>query len=193
MEIEAITSVTLGESQEDGDPIWYAWAGIGELTPDQVYIRETKIGAIAVLGTEGAPTEGEINAPGITRDTVPGRNHAYEATYDREKIAGETVCTVTNRRLGNVDLTVTKDWRDGGGDGVGELQAALENTPGLTLAVKLKIAASDDTEGQFKIYQKDGFGYVNLGGGDVQIQDRSERRVSSIQPILHGRYEVQLP
>ena len=181
---EVIVSVTLGESQEDGDPIWYAWAGIGELTPDQVYIRETKIGAIAVLGTEGAPTEGEINAPGITRDTVPGRNHAYEATYDREKIAGETVCTVTNRRLGNVDLTVTKDWRDGGGDGVGELQAALENTPGLTLAVKLKIAASDDTEGQFKIYQKDGFGYVNLGGGDVQIQDRRERRVSSIQPIL---------
>ena len=51
-----------------------------------------------------------------------------------------------------MDLTVTKDWRDGGGDGVGELQAALENTPGLTLAVKLKIAASDDTEGQFKIY-----------------------------------------
>ena len=181
---EVIVSVTLGESQEDGDPIWYAWAGIGELTPDQVYIRETKIGATAVLGTEGAPTEGEINAPGITRDTVPGRNHAYEATYDREKIAGETVCTVTNRRLGNVDLTVTKDWRDGGGDGVGELQAALENTPGLTLAVKLKIAASDDTEGQFKIYQKDGFGYVNLGGGDVQIQDRRERRVSSIQPIL---------
>lgn len=81
-------------------PIWYAWAGIGELTPDQVYIRETKIGAIAVLGTEGAPTEGEINAPGITRDTVPGRNHAYEATYDREKIAGETVCTVTNRPAG---------------------------------------------------------------------------------------------
>lgn len=181
---QAITFVTLGESQEDGDPIWYAWAGIGELTPDQVYIRETKIGATAVLGTEGAPTEGEINAPGITRDTVPGKNHAYEATYDREEIAGETVCTVTNRRLGNVDLTVTKDWRDGGGDGVGELQAALENTPGLTLAVKLKIAASDDTEGQFKIYQKDGFGYVNLGGGDVQIQDRSERRVSSIQPIL---------
>ena len=181
---EVIVSVTLGESQEDGDPIWYAWAGIGELTPDQVYIRETKIGATAVLGTEGAPTEGEINAPGITRDTVPGRNHAYEATYDREEIAGETVCTVTNRRLGNVDLTVTKDWRDGGGDGVGELQAALENTSGLTLAVKLKIAASDDTEGQFKIYQKDGFGYVNLGGGDVQIQDRSERRVSSIQPIL---------
>lgn len=181
---QAITFVTLGESQEDGDPIWYAWAGIGELTPDQVYIRETKIGATAVLGTEGAPTEGEINAPGITRDTVPGKNHAYEATYDREEIAGETVCTVTNRRLGNVDLTVTKDWRDGGGDGVGELQAALENTSGLTLAVKLKIAASDDTEGQFKIYQKDGFGYVNLGGGDVQIQDRSERRVSSIQPIL---------
>ena len=181
---QAITFVTLGESQEDGDPIWYAWAGIGELTPDQVYIRETKIGATAVLGTEGAPTEGEINAPGITRDTVPGRNHAYEATYDREEIAGETVCTVTNRRLGNVDLTVTKDWRDGGGDGVGELQAALENTSGLTLAVKLKIAASDDTEGQFKIYQKDGFGYVNLGGGDVQIQDRRERRVSSIQPIL---------
>lgn len=55
-------------------------------------------------------------------------------------------------RLGNVDLTVTKDWRDGGGDGVGELQAALENTPGLTLAVKRRSPPSDDTEGQFKIY-----------------------------------------
>ena len=182
---QAITFVTLGESQEDGDPIWYAWAGIGELYAGPgLHPGDQKSERLRSLGTEGAPTEGEINAPGITRDTVPGRNHAYEATYDREKIAGETVCTVTNRRLGNVDLTVTKDWRDGGGRRRGELQAALENTSGLTLAVKLKIAASDDTEGQFKIYQKDGFGYVNLGGGDVQIQDRSERRVSSIQPIL---------
>ena len=74
-------------------------------------------------------TEGEINAPGITRDTVPGRNHAYEATYDREEIAGETVCTVTNRRLGNVDLTVTKDWRDGGGDGVGEPRQPWRTPP----------------------------------------------------------------
>ena len=181
-----IISVTLGEPQEDGDPIWYAWAVIGEFEPNEVYIRETKIGETAVTGVGGPPTEGEINTPGITRDTVTGQNHKYEATYSREQVAGETVCTVTNRRLGNVDLTVTKDWRDGGGDGVGELQAALGKTSGLALAVKLKIAASDDAGGEFEIYQEDGYGYVDLGGEGVPIQDRDGKQVSSVQPILTG-------
>ena len=92
--------------------------------------------------------------------------------------------TVTNRRLGNVDLTVTKDWRDGNGEGVDALQAAMAGT-GLTLAVKLEISASDDAENAFRIYDDEqGNGHVTLGGEDVPIMDNEGQPVSSVQPIL---------
>ena len=48
--------------------------------------------------------------------------------YSRDTIAGTEFLTVTNRRLGNIDLTVTKQWLDGKGSVREELLAELEKT-----------------------------------------------------------------
>ncbi|HJB77487.1 MAG TPA: Cna B-type domain-containing protein, partial [Candidatus Oscillibacter avistercoris] len=163
-------TVTLGETQDGEDPVWYEWVALPEnIKAADVYIRETGIGTVGKV-------ELSQDADGSFRDKVTGENHTYEATYDSENVANEIVWTVTNRRLGNVDLTVTKDWRDGNGEGVDALQAAMAGT-GLTLAVKLEISASDGTY----IIGKD---YVNLGGEDVPIKDNKDQPVSSVQPIL---------
>lgn len=166
-----IDSVILGDTAEESqDPVWYEWVALPEdIKAADVYIRETGIGA-------GGKVELSQDADGSFRDKVTGENHTYEATYDSENVANEIVWTVTNRRLGNVDLTVTKDWRDGNGEGVDALQTAMAGT-GLTLAVKLVISASDGT---YTI----GEDYVNLGGEDVPIKDNEDRPVSSVQPIL---------
>lgn len=163
-------TVTLGETQDGEDSVWYEWVALPEnIKAADVYIRETGIGTVGKV-------ELSQDADGSFRDKVTGENHTYEATYDSENVANEIVWTVTNRRLGNVDLTVTKDWRDGNGEGVGALQTAMAGT-GLTLAVKLEISASDGTY----IIGKD---YVNLGGEDVPIKDNVDQPVSSVQPIL---------
>lgn len=159
-----IDSVILGDTAEESqDPVWYEWVALPKGTSaEDVYIRETGIGA-------GGKVELSQDADGSFRDKVTGENHTYEATYDSENVANEIVWTVTNRRLGNVDLTVTKDWLDA-------LQTAMAGT-GLTLAVKLEISASDGTY----IIGKD---YVNLGGENVFIQNDLGETVFSIQPIL---------
>ena len=163
-------TVTLGETQDGEDPVWYEWVALPEdIKAADVYIREAGIGTVGKV-------ELSQDADGSFRDKVTGENHTYEATYDSENVANEIVWTVTNRRLGNVDLTVVKDWRDGNGEGVDALQAAMAGT-GLTLAVKLEISASDGTY----IIGKD---YVNLGGENVFIQNDLGETVFSIQPIL---------
>lgn len=166
-----IDSVILGDTAEESqDPVWYEWVALPEdIKAADVYIRETGIGA-------GGKVELSQDADGSFRDKVTGENHTYEATYDRENVANEIVWTVTNRRLGNVDLTVVKDWRDGNGEGASALQTAVAGT-GLTLAVKLEISASDGT---YTI----GENYVNLGGENVFIQNDLGETVFSIQPIL---------
>ncbi len=42
-------------------------------------------------------------------------NHKYEVSYSVETVEGLKFYTAENRRLGNVDLTVTKEWTDGDG------------------------------------------------------------------------------
>ena len=174
-----IDSVILGDTAgESQDPVWYEWVALPEdIKAADVYIRETGIGA-------GGKVELSQDADGSFRDKVTGENHTYEATYDSENVANEIVWTVTNRRLGNVDLTVVKDWRDGNGEGVDALRTAMAGT-GLTLAVKLEISASDDAENAFRIYDDEqGNGHVTLGGEDVPIRDNKGQPVSSVQPIL---------
>ncbi len=174
-----IDSVILGDTAgESQDPVWYEWVALPEdIKAADVYIRETGIGA-------GGKVELSQDADGSFRDKVTGENHTYEATYDSENVANEIVWTVTNRRLGNVDLTVVKDWRDGNGEGVDALRTAMAGT-GLTLAVKLEISASDDAENAFRIYDDEqGNGHVTLGGEDVPIMDNKGQPVSSVQPIL---------
>ena len=146
------------------DGVWYGYIGIGNHPPDEVYILETLVGSTQVplttyfLGDTSQPNYTSPEKPveydpdgSYTAIQYETEYHRYEATYSRVTIEGTEFLTVTNRRLGNIDLTVTKQWLDGEGSIRAELLTELEKTRGnrdpaqqLYLAIRLDFEGSED-------------------------------------------------
>ena len=182
----------IAETELNEGNVWFDWVGIGEIEPDNVYILETKVGNANVpLSEENsnvpqAPIE--YDEKGYTAIQYDTENHKYEATYFKKTLGRETVYTVNNRRLGNVDLTVTKDWKDGNGAKRDALEKALEKG-GLTLAVQLQFADHSNGDG----YQITNNGLnkpdtisVAKNGHPVAIKDNSGENASSLQSVPFG-------
>ena len=192
------------------------------VTVDDLYVVETSVGSEdvkhyleegsfnkeALYGTEGKP--GGVGADEQVFD-VTTEHHRYQVTYAYQKNettqgdAGgvQGTFTVTNRRLGNIDLTVEKTWVDGEKTGdtvVQEIAAELEriaedNTTGkrkLALVFRLEFADETKTEDG-----NDGDGWeitysgfdakddtVRVGGEKVFIYDENETQTSSEQVII---------
>ena len=170
--------VVLGE-----DGVWQQLVGIGTLETKDVYILETKVGGKDIplqsytLGSEQSPNY-DPKAP--ERDTAiqfAGTYHNYEATYLDKKIENEHCYIVTNRRLGRIDLTVTKAWIDGDRQATKALQAALEKE-NMALALRL----------EFDCEVKEGYvigtDSVTLGGQALPIEDAAGNRTQSVQILL---------
>ena len=193
-----ISSVTLR------DGVWYDYIGIGSYTADEVYILETQVGGKDVplttyyLNSGASPNYTQPKAPAeydpdgtYTAIQYKTEHHRYEATYSRDTIAGTEFLTVTNRRLGNIDLTVTKQWLDGDGSVREELLAELEKTQeNPDLAQRLYLAIRLDFEGSEDYYSitRSGVGMpdsVTIGSLDnqVAILDRNGNAVSSVQIV----------
>lgn len=201
---EKIDTVTLGKNA-----MWYQIVGIGEHEPDDVYILETKMGNEDVPlqqvyvdpSNPGAATPDYDNPEEPVLKTENGENyttiqfagpdHYYEATYSMSTFAGyEDVFTVTNRRLGIIDLTVTKTWVDGDNSETELLMDALaENN--LALALYLKF--DPDFVPEDNEYKID---YVNntitLGNEVVDIRDNTGKKGTgkAIQPITWDQAET---
>lgn len=195
---KAISSVTL----QDG--VWYGYIGIGSYTADEVYILETQVGGKDVplttyyLDSGASPNYTQPKAPAeydpdgtYTAIQYETEYHRYEATYSRDTIAGTEFLTVTNRRLGNIDLTVTKQWLDGEGSVREELLAELEKTwensdpaSQLYLAIRLDLVGGED---YYKITRNgpDKADTITVGNPDnqVKILDRDGNRASSLQIV----------
>ena len=170
--------VTLGE-----DGVWQQLVGIGGLETEDVYILETKVGGNRVplqsytLGSEEEPSD-EPQAPeDRTAIQFAGAYHNYEATYSDKKIENEHCYIVTNRRLGRIDLTVTKEWIDGDRQATEALQAALAEK-NMALALRL----------EFDCEVKEGYvigtDSVTLGGQSLFIEDAAGNRTQSVQILL---------
>lgn len=182
-------TVTLGDS---GD--WYALVSIGNRNPADVYILETKVGTTDVpISTLPSTSSGtKPNLPGSTQFQT--EHHKYEATYSFEELkptesTNKTIpCfTVTNRRLGNIRLTITKDWKDGDGEKRKTLKEELEDA-GLELAVRLDFASMS----QDSSYEITRTGYMDDSAGDTvtisegnptPIQNNTDDPVASIQQL----------
>ena len=149
------------------DNVWSALVSIGHLDPaTDVYIRELKVGETDVYAAAGAPTADD---PYPAHHRFATQYHTYDVTYAApQQVANDYIYTATNRRLGNVNLTVTKTWLDGGGAWRERLAAAL-NGAGLTLALQLDFANG----------AKDGFaidyaaGTVTVGADALPVMDQS--------------------
>lgn len=189
---DLVNSVTLGEND-----VWDALVGIGSLDPkEDVYILETQVGDTEVplseynLDSDAAPNFKDPEEPG--EDTViqyETENHKYEATYYQQQVEGETIYTVDNRRLGNVNLKATKKWVDGK-DTNGTRKALKEalDEEGFSLALKLNFSEMTVQEEYYKItragYQNGGSDTVTIApNSPTQIRDAQGNKVSSIQKI----------
>lgn len=171
--------VVLGE-----DGVWQQLVGIGTLETDEVYILETKVGEKDIplqsytLGSGEEPSD-EPQAPdGNTAIQFAGAYHNYEATYLDKKIENEHCYIVTNRRLGRIDLTVTKEWIDGDRQATEALQEALKENE-MALALRLEFDC-EVKEGVYEI----GDDSVTLGGQALPIEDAAGNRTQSVQILL---------
>ena len=205
-----LTEVTLGE---EGEP-WYELVGLdvtelkekledafpeGDDFYKHLYIREISIGN---SGADDRTTQEEIfiGEDGAVEnkcvDQIEATNHTYEATYETQ-LDGLTVeegedtpgisdplFIVTNRRLGNVDLTVTKEWQDG--DQLEKLLAESEIVPVVKLVFdEEKNNAEPPGNVNNPIdYKK---GTVQIGNEEVQIKGKDGTSPEeAIQPLLEN-------
>ena len=198
-----LTEVTLGE---EGEP-WYELVGFSEVDLKEklgedfstgndfykhLYIREISIGN---SGADDRTTQEEIfiGEDGAVEnkcvDQIEATNHTYEATYETQ-LGGLTVeegedtpgisdplFIVTNRRLGNVDLTVTKEWQDG--DQLEKLLAESEIVPVVKLVFDEEKNNAEPPEGVTSINYDTGT--VQIGNEEVQIKDDKEGNAEAIQ------------
>lgn len=160
---------------------WSQWVSIGEYEPDEVYLLETKMGSTEVPGHDPAEPF-----------RFDAEHHTYEVTYELKKIADSPYYNlqVTNRRLGWIDLTVTKNWVDQ--EGVREaLQKALEGIaederPALYMQLELSEHSAEDgrtiTRNRFVSPDKDG-DTVTLVNESLPILDKDNDPVYSQQEL----------
>ena len=145
-------SVTLGESG-----VWQQLVGIQNASPSQVSVRELSMvdgdTEYEVASDSNASQSGDSEP----YNTVATGEHRYQVTYTGGQQLGATwFYTIINRRLGNINLTVTKDWKDGNGERRAALANALDKFNAdeevkLYPAIQLKFADADAQERGYKI------------------------------------------
>lgn len=166
-----------------------------------IYLLEYSIGEVPVTNTlkDGDIADGidETNDPWYEQVTgdVTSQYHRYQVTYSKftpiESSDYKFSATVTNRRLGNIDITVHKVWNSGDGSEADALRQELQRAqiPGATeqgasLALKLTFHESMGTEHGYTIKN----GYVTLGKGAEEtpiynvartVEDEDGKPVSS--------------
>ena len=205
-----LATVTLGE---EGEP-WYELVGFSEVDLKEklgedfstgndfykhLYIREISIGN---SGADDRTTQEEIfiGEDGAVEnkcvDQIEATNHTYEATYETQ-LDGLTVeegedtpgisdplFIVTNRRLGNVDLTVTKEWQDGS-----QLQELLKGSNVVPVVKLVFDEEKNNAEPPGNVnnpidYKK---GTVQIGNEEVQIKGKDGTSPEeAIQPLLEN-------
>ena len=215
---KALGSVTLGASIEGTGQTgaWYDYLtlDVSEITDfdlNKVYIRETAIGDQTDVDTDEdsnleIPGNGERVDNQIT-DRIDGEHHTYEVTYsiatlspgqdgdggDAGSAAGtQTFYVATNRRLGNIDITVTKEWKDGGA-----LREALQKAdivPVVKLVVDTDktsaVPPGEDQKIEDIINYKDNT--ITLTNEPVPIQGQAPgSKADAIQPLIVGDEPVE--
>ena len=202
-------------------------SGITQDNIDDVYVVETTMGGEDgekftvdhghASNTDGnIPTKGEWNEDGYKVGeqehifSVSTDNHRYQVTYEKVEDAAsvpdnvKALYTVTNRRLGTIDVTVNKEWISGkdetANEGIEKLTEALQevnsnttnsSTP-IALAFELKFENAPTDAGWTIDYNTGAYAagsFVQLKQGDqtgeaVPIKDGQGGNADHIQIIL---------
>ena len=180
--------------------VWYDYVGINDsnYTADEVYILEIKVGDTeltwpneAKYGAYAGKKLSEMPREPLDGDVIIYNtdHHRYQVTYKEDEIAGEIFKIAENRRLGNVDITVTKNWKDGNGAGrqalIAELNKIQENDktpPKLVLYLEF-----DETMGvnhDYVIDYIENTVQVAQEGDLVKILNKEGEPAAAIQKLL---------
>ena len=179
---EPIADVTLK------DDVWMQEVHIGEYEADEVYILETKVGGTNVplqpytFGGENGPDYKTPEAPEST-DVYQYQtaHHRYEATYSKTQVSGEDIFIVNNRRLGNIDLTVTKTWNDGEGQLRDALQKANDELGNAAIYPYLELKFADGYTADGRVIEDNTVTLTQ--GSSTDILDNEGNPASSLQQL----------
>lgn len=167
------TNEQIGDDVVIGDnEIWMKQVNIGEHNPGNVYIVEKQVGEYDALTDENGEsiTKEESQTPGL--QAYRTGEHLYRVSYSHSTTgSGEQnhdIYTVSNRRIGTIDITLTKNWLDGDRTKRAALANAVE---------KINQQANDDPLKEIHWILKLGFDAV---------PDTSE------YPEISGNYDYQV-
>lgn len=185
------------------DGVWHDFIYLPQgVEAEDVYVVEITMGDAEVKYNKAngaVPTEDELLAGSVTVGSeekifeAATQNHRYQVTYVEEKDAAakfnaHSAYTITNRRLGIINLKVQKTWLDGESKVVEQLSKELEkiNESGTRLALVFKLQFADRQDGWEITYT--GIGNtadtVLVGGEKVHILDKEGKQTSSEQSII---------
>lgn len=186
------------------DGVWHDFIYLPQgVEAEDVYVVETTMGDAVVKYNKAngtIPTEDELLTGSVTVDgeekifEAETSNHRYQVTYEKESTPANfnahSAYTITNRRLGIINLKVQKTWLDGESKVVEQISQVLKTIynngsgPQLALVFKLQFA---DRQGGWEITYT-GIGNtadtVLVGGEKVHILDKEGKQTSSEQSII---------
>lgn len=155
-------------------------------TLDDVYILETSVDGEKVplqpyTFGNGTPSNDTPKAPATTDVyQYQTKHHRYEATYSETTVSGEKIFIVNNRRLGNIDLTVTKTWNDGEGQLRDALTAANVKLGNKAIYPYIQLEFAEGYDSENRTINETS---VNLGGSDTPIYNKEGNEASSLQQL----------
>lgn len=196
---DVVINVYVKEDEESADTllgtatlengVWTEEVGINlpeGKTLDDVYILETSVDDAQVplqpyTFGNGTPSYDTPRAPATTDVyQYQTKHHRYEATYSQTHVSGEDIFIVNNRRLGNIDLTVTKTWNDGEGQLRDALAAANGQLGNAAIYPYIQLEFADGYDSEDRTINE---ASVNLGGSDTKIYDKEGNEASSLQKL----------
>lgn len=220
-------TVTLGDENNHG--LWHEVVqvpvdeGAEIKTVEDIYVVETKVGehevqhylrddTFTMEALYGNDTENNPGGKGEDDKVfdVTTTNHRYQVTYQYAKSKDNATTdpggiqgtfTVTNRRLGYIDLTVTKEWVDGEqGEVLNQIKAKLQEiasgtngTNGKHLALVFRLEFADETKTEDKGWKITYSGFdaqtdtVSVGGEEVFIySDEGYTQNASSEQVIIG-------
>lgn len=185
------------------DGVWHDFIGLPQgVNAEDVYVVETTMGDAEVKYNKAnstIPTEDELLAGFVTVGSeekifeAATQNHRYQVTYEKESTPANfnahSAYTITNRRLGVINLKVQKTWLDGESDVVEQLSDVLADIykkENKQLALVFKLQFADKQDGWKITYNGiDGAAdSVQVGGEKVHILDKEGKQTSSEQSII---------
>lgn len=127
---DKLTNVQIGDDVVIGDnEIWIRQVSIGKKRPSEVYVVEKKVGGEDVLKDEHGNSITPQQTQTDGKQVYLTAQHEYKVSYIEPNQAGsvvKNVFTIKNRRVGSVNLKLTKKWVDGGGSIRTAIKKAVE-------------------------------------------------------------------